>query len=1111
MTVKTIFYTSSGAQTVPSDFRALVSIEAIGAGAAGTTTAGGGGGAYAGVKSNGSFSLTAGGTFYVQAGSGVDSWFNATSNTAPTTTSQGILAKAASGTAGGSATSSIGLYRFGGGGGSNSIGYGGGGAAGPGGAGGSANNNYGGGGGATLTAGGYSSNVYVGGNGGDNTGGGAQNTSGTAGTGGGGGGGDSTHNGGNGATGSYWTQTSDSATAGSGGGGGAATNASYTGGNGGLYGGGGGGGGSAGGTGGQGIVVLTYSTVAQSTYYWVGGSGTWDTTTKTNWASTSGGTGGAGVPNANDNVIFNSSSGASPTITLAGGTCLNITVTAPNGTMTFSGAGNLYVYGSLTLPSSGVSWSPTGSLIFGSPTTGTITTSGTTFAGPVNIWAFGSYSLADNYTCTSSTTLTYGTFNANNLNVNTSTFVSSNSNTRVITMGSGLWALTGTGSVWDITTTTNLTVNKNTANIVLTDSSSTAKNFIGNSNSYNKLTISCGGSVTLTSGTFSELASTRTDEFSLILAGTITTTVWSITGNAAGYVDLKSSVAGTQRTLNITNPTSGIDYLSFTDIAAPTAPVTFYAGVNSYLFSNVSGVSVLASNTARKIIVLKSGTTWTVPSDWTGSNEIHLFGAGGGSSGTVDYNNGFGTVYRRIAGAGGGGGGYTKVINQSLTPGQSVPITVGAGGTAGSGVTSNTNSTGGAGGSTTFGTTTSTIALVNSSKASGSAKSITITTPTSTANGNLLIAFVQNASTSNNQWDTITGWTQVFEGNGFAIYYQLLTTAPAANYTFTTQITGNLDGYLVAYSGAQYDTVGAISSSATPSVAPAITVSAANSVVLDFIGSPSGSITFGTPTGFSAVNSDSDATTPSSAIFAKSVNAGSTGTVSSTPSSGSARSILVSINPAINPTYSAGGGGGGVANASAVTSIGGVGGTGTTYNGGAGGNGGAASSAISVGGGGGGGGGGPLGKGGAGGAGASANIYGGGGGGNGGGSDGTAASGSSSGAGGNNKAGVGGGTSSAVAFNGGGGAGGNSSLNKFGSSGVDIVNAGMGGAGGAGANETYASNGLGVKGSVFGGGASGAVQTSSTNQPMDGAVGGAGAIIIVYDVSTSQNFFMLFE
>lgn len=79
-------------------------------------------------------------------------------------------------------------------------------------------------------------------------------------------------------------------------------------------------------------------------------------------------------------------------------------------------------------------------------------------------------------------------------------------------------------------------------------------------------------------------------------------------------------------------------------------------------------------------LVFTASTTWTVPADWnSGANMIEGIGGGGGG----------GFYY------GGGGGAYAKIGNISLTPGASIPIVIGAGGT-----------NGGNGGNTTFNTTT---------------------------------------------------------------------------------------------------------------------------------------------------------------------------------------------------------------------------------------------------------------------------------------------------------------------------------------------------------------------------------------------------------------------
>ena len=54
--------------------------------------------------------------------------------------------------------------------------------------------------------------------------------------------------------------------------------------------------------------------------YWVGGTGTWDSFTTTQWSATSGGAGGASVPTSADSVFFNSASSATAyTVTYSSG------------------------------------------------------------------------------------------------------------------------------------------------------------------------------------------------------------------------------------------------------------------------------------------------------------------------------------------------------------------------------------------------------------------------------------------------------------------------------------------------------------------------------------------------------------------------------------------------------------------------------------------------------------------------------------------------------------------------------------------------------------------------------------------------------------------------
>jgi hypothetical protein len=70
--------------------------------------------------------------------------------------------------------------------------------------------------------------------------------------------------------------------------------------------------------------------------YWVGGSGTWDTTNTANWSTTSGGAGGASVPTSADNAIINSASGAG-TITLGEDVpCVQLDIRTYTGTLDFN-------------------------------------------------------------------------------------------------------------------------------------------------------------------------------------------------------------------------------------------------------------------------------------------------------------------------------------------------------------------------------------------------------------------------------------------------------------------------------------------------------------------------------------------------------------------------------------------------------------------------------------------------------------------------------------------------------------------------------------------------------------------------------------------------------
>ncbi len=140
---------------------------------------------------------------------------------------------------------------------------------------------------------------------------------------------------------------------------------------------------------------------------------------------------------------------------------------------------------------------------------------------------------------------------------------------------------------------------------------SSAVSFASGPLTYNKLTIGGGAAtstVTInstvgsTSGSFSELASTRTGSYTVSMgnsnaaSGAVIGT-WSITGSPGNIVSIVSPTAGSRRSFTLTNVTSGIDYLSVTDIGEQSGN-KFYVGANSIDGGNNSNVYFTAPPSA---------------------------------------------------------------------------------------------------------------------------------------------------------------------------------------------------------------------------------------------------------------------------------------------------------------------------------------------------------------------------------------------------------------------------------------------------------------------------------------------------------------------------------
>jgi hypothetical protein len=195
--------------------------------------------------------------------------------------------------------------------------------------------------------------------------------------------------------------------------------------------------------------------------WWVGGTGTWDSTSTANWSTSSGGANGASAPVAGDTVIFDGSSGGgtvTPDGTIAGISFGSLTCGAFTGTLAFNTNNPNVSFTTVSVSGSGTrtinmgsgTWTLTGTS--GTPFDCTTSTNLTpTFSNAAIV--FSGNSSARNFLAGGQT---YGSFTINNnsspgyVQVTAGTFAS-------ITVGSGVTMLGVQGGT--VTITGALTIN----------------------------------------------------------------------------------------------------------------------------------------------------------------------------------------------------------------------------------------------------------------------------------------------------------------------------------------------------------------------------------------------------------------------------------------------------------------------------------------------------------------------------------------------------------------------------------------------------------------------------------------------------------------------------
>jgi hypothetical protein len=209
----------------------------------------------------------------------------------------------------------------------------------------------------------------------------------------------------------------------------------------------------------------------------------------------------------------------------------------------------------------------------------TLVTSGVTTDFPVTIFSTnGNFVLSEPLNLVARTlTVNQGNLIANGYNITTGGFSSSNGNPRIIDISNVTVDLTGTGTAWNMASTTGATLIATNSNINLTNNTTALRGFSGGGLTYGNLDIGGVSSTSTTvfagNNTFvGALTSSKTVAHTLSFFDTTTTLgAFTVTGTAGNVVTITSSTAA-QHNLVLTG--GGNVDVSYTDISYSNASPT---------------------------------------------------------------------------------------------------------------------------------------------------------------------------------------------------------------------------------------------------------------------------------------------------------------------------------------------------------------------------------------------------------------------------------------------------------------------------------------------------------------------------------------------------------
>lgn len=321
--------------------------------------------------------------------------------------------------------------------------------------------------------------------------------------------------------------------------------------------------------------------------YWVGGTGTWNTTSTTNWAATSGGAGGASAPTSADAVIFDANSAAgNATITMSSAVCASITSSSTaakvltfSGGVTVSGGINFGTYSALN--NATITLTPSGNV--GVALSG----AGTAATGTNNINYNSNVTYTINFNAASGSNSTTHTFNAGNC-----TSPTFQSNISILTIQNSTASVTYNG-------TSLITINLSSGSFIMNGAVTVNNvNFSGGTFNRSSFTLTCANLLSISGSGSRALTGTQP----IILSGSNVTFNMSDATNFSGPAVLSLTSTSTSGTRSLTGPTTGDTASNTFSISLATGAAGTFAISGAFLdVDGSSSATKTLTNSTRKI------------------------------------------------------------------------------------------------------------------------------------------------------------------------------------------------------------------------------------------------------------------------------------------------------------------------------------------------------------------------------------------------------------------------------------------------------------------------------------------------------------------------------